>query len=127
MHLDRHGNRVWQQAKALRKGSAPVFRGPLPPNLRLGYGFGTLAGPSIRRAAQIPGLIPSPGTQPRSPISGQHCREAFLQVLDEILGNLQRREMPPGFGRLPSDDLSVPLLCPGARTLLDVAGIYTDC
>jgi Helix-turn-helix domain len=72
-------------------------------------------------------LIPSPCTQPRSPISGQHCREAFLQILDEILGNLQRREMSPGFGRPPSDDLSVPLLCPGARTLLDVAGIHTDC
>jgi hypothetical protein len=76
---------------------------------------------------RIPGLIPSPGTQPRSPIGGQHCREAFLQVLDEILGNLQRREMSPGLGRPPSDDLSVPLLCPGARILLDVAGILGDC
>jgi hypothetical protein len=65
--------------------------------------------------------------EPRSPISGQHCREALLQILDKILGNLQRREMSPGFGRPPSDDLSVPLLCPGTRTLFDVAGIYTDC
>src|SRR5262245_163708 len=70
---------------------------------------------------------PCTQTQPHSPISGQHCREAFLQILDEILGNLQRREMSPGFGRPPSDDLSVPLLCPGARTLLDVAGIHTEC
>jgi hypothetical protein len=65
--------------------------------------------------------------EPRSPISGQHRCEAPLQIFDEILGNLQRREMSPDFGRPPSDDLPVPLLCPGARTLLDVAGIHTDC
>lgn len=65
--------------------------------------------------------------EPRSPISGQHCREALLQIFDEILGNLQRREMSPDLRRPPSDDLSVPLLRPGARILLDVAGIDTDC
>jgi hypothetical protein len=63
--------------------------------------FDLVAGASIRRATQILGLIPSPGTRPRSLITGQHCREAFLQILDEILGNLQRREMSPGFGRPP--------------------------
>ena len=87
----------------------------------------TRAGPSIRRAAQILELISSPGTRPRSPIGGQHCREPFLQILDEVFGNLQRREVSPSFGRPPSDDLSVPLLCPGARILLDVAGILGDC
>ena len=64
---------------------------------------------------------------PRSPISGQHCREAILEILDEVFGNLQRREVSPGFRRPPPDDLSVPLLCPGARILFDVAGILGDC
>jgi len=76
---------------------------------------------AIRRRAAV-----TAGRQ-GSLISGEHCREAFLQILDEIPGNLQRREMSPGSGCLPSDDLPVPLLCPGARALLDVAGIHADC
>lgn len=67
------------------------------------------------------------GLRSDRPAGGQHCREALVQISDEIPGNLQRREMPPVSGDLRRTIFRYRSCAQGRGHFSMSRGTHSDC